>query len=486
MARGNGMSEAEQTRQQESVQESLQQVIELLHKQNLVETLVRKQAMPRHDLVETLVHKQNLAELQKKLDQLHPADVAYILEALPLQQRLLVWDLVKAERDGDILLEVSDAVRESLIASMDSDELLAAAEQLDTDEIADLAPDLPHDVMQELLESLDSQNRAHLQSAMSYPEDTVGALMDFDMVSIRDDISLEVVLRYLRRLGELPGHTDKLFVVDRNDTFKGVLSLKRLLIHDPEASVAAVMAEDAVTFRPDDEANEAASAFERYDLVSAPVVDGDNKLVGRLTVDVMMDFIRDEADSEKLSMAGLREEEDLFATVWKSIQNRWTWLAINLVTAFIASRVIGVFEGSIEKIVALAALMPIVAGIGGNSGNQTLTMIVRALALGQIRSGSIRKLFLKELGVSLINGLIWGSIIGLMAYLLYRNAALGAVMTSAMVLNLLLAALMGVLIPMLMHKLGRDPAVGSSVMITAVTDSGGFFIFLGLATLFLL
>ena len=484
--RDNGMSEIEQTKIQESLQETLQQVIELLRKHQLVEGLVHKQDMPRHGLVESLVHKQNLAELQKKLDELHPADVAYILEALPLQQRLLVWDLVKVERDGDILLEVSDAVRESLIASMDSEELLAAAEQLDTDEIADLAPDLPHDVMQELLESLDSQNRARLQSAMSYPEDTVGALMDFDMVSIRDDISLEVVLRYLRRLGELPGHTDKLFVVDRNDNFRGVLSLKRLLVHNPEASVAAVMAEDVVRFHPDDEAGDAASAFERYDLVSAPVVDRNNKLVGRLTVDVMMDFIRDETDSEMLSMAGLREEEDMFATVWKSIQNRWTWLAINLVTAFIASRVIGLFEGSIEKIVALAALMPIVAGIGGNSGNQTITMIVRALALGQIHGGSMRKLFLKEVGVSLVNGLVWGGIIGMMAYLLYHNVALGAVMTGAMMLNLLLAALMGVLIPMLMHKLGRDPAVGSSVLITAVTDSGGFFIFLGLATLFLL
>jgi len=480
------MSETEPSKVQESVQESLQQVIELLHKHGLVETLVHKQEMPRHDLVETLVHRQNLAELQKKLDELHPADVAYILEALPLQQRLLVWDLVKVERDGDILLEVSDAVRESLIASMDSEELLAAAEQLDTDEIADLAPDLPHDVMQELLESLDSQNRARLQSAMSYPEDTVGALMDFDMVTIRDDISLEVVLRYLRRLGELPGHTDKLFVVDRNDNFKGVLPLKRILVSDPEAQVAAVMAEEAVTFHPDDDAGEAASAFERYDLVSAPVVNRSNKLVGRLTVDVMMDFIRDESDSEKLSMAGLREEEDLFATVWKSIQNRWTWLAINLVTAFIASRVIGLFEGSIEKIVALAALMPIVAGIGGNSGNQTLTMLVRALALGHIHGDNMRKLFRKELGVSLVNGLVWGGIIGLIAFLLYHNAALGLVMTSAMVLNLLLAATMGVLIPLLMHKLGRDPAVGSSVMITAVTDSGGFFIFLGLATLFLM
>lgn len=474
------------TKQPESVQETLQQVITLLNKHKLVENLVHKQDMPKHDLIETLVHKQNLTELQTKLDSLHPADVAYILESLPLDQRLIVWELVKAERDGDILLEVSDAVRESLIATMDSEELLAATETLDTDEIADLAPDLPKDVMHELLESLDSQNRARLQSAMSYPEDSVGGLMDFDMVMIREDISLEVVLRYLRRLGELPNHTDKLFVVDRNDHFRGVLPLKRLLVSDPDTEVAELMASDAVIFHPDDEAGEAASAFERYDLVSAPVVTQGNKLVGRLTVDVMMDFIREESDSEMLGLAGLKEEEDLFAPVWKSLQNRWTWLAVNLVTAFIASRVIGAFEGSIEKIVALAALMPIVAGIGGNSGNQTITMIVRALALGQLHASNMKNLLLKEIGVSLLNGLVWGGIIGLIAFFLYHNAALGVVMTAAMMLNLLLSALMGVLIPLMMHKLGRDPAVGSSVMITAVTDSGGFFIFLGLATIFLL
>ncbi len=474
-----------ESKQPENVQENLQQVIALLNKHKLVEDLVHKQDMPRHQLIELLVHKQNLTELQKKLDSLHPADVAYILESLPLDQRLIVWELVKAEFDGDVLLEVSDAVRESLIATMDSEELLAATENLDTDEIADLAPDLPHDVMQELLESLDSQNRARLQSALSYPEHNVGALMDFDMVTIREDITLEVVLRYMRRLGELPNHTDKLFVVDRDNNFLGVLSLKRLLVNDPEVSVAAVMSSDAVIFHPDDDADQAASAFERYDLVSAPVVDHNNKLAGRLTVDVVMDYIREEADSEVLGLAGLKEEEDLFAPVWKSLQNRWTWLAVNLVTAFIASRVIGVFEGSIEKIVALAALMPIIAGIGGNSGNQTTTMIVRALALGQIQASNMRKLFLKELGVSLINGLVWGGVVGLFAFLLYHNAALGAVMTGAMLLNLLLAALMGVLIPLVMHRLGRDPAVGSSVMITAVTDSGGFFIFLGLATIFL-
>jgi len=337
-----------------------------------------------------------------------------------------------------------------------------------------------------LLQSLDTRNRARLQSAMSYEEDSVGALMDYDMVTLRDDITLEVALRYLRRLGELPDQTDKLFVVDHDDALKGVLPLKRLLIHDPDALVSDVMVDDVVLFHPEDEAHDAAQAFERYDLVTAPVIDANNHLIGRLTVDVVVDYIRDVSESEKLGLAGLREEEDLFASVWKSVQNRWAWLAVNLVTAFIASRVIGAFEGSIEKLVALAALMPIVAGIGGNSGNQTITMIVRALALGQIQPISARKLILKEVGVAGLNGLIWGSVMGVIAYLLYKNVALGAVIMSAMTLNLLLAAVMGVLIPLFMAKTGRDPAVGSSVLITAVTDSGGFFIFLGLATLVLL
>jgi magnesium transporter len=470
----------------ESLSESLQQVISLLDKHKLIEGLVHKQEMAKHDLVESIVHKQNLSELQKKLDLLHTADVAYILEALPLEQRLDVWELVKVERDGDILLEVSDAVRQTLIADMDTDELLAAAEQLDTDELADLAPDLPKDVLQELLDSLDTQNRARLQSALSYSEDAVGAIMDFDIVTIREDITLEVALRYMRRLGSLPDHTDKLFVVDRDDILLGVLPLKRLVVNDLAANVSDVMAIDAVVFHPEDIADEAAKAFERYDLVTAPVVDNNNKLVGRVTVDAVMDFIREESESDKLSMAGLREEEDFFASVWKSVQNRWAWLAINLVTAIVASRVIGLFEGSIEKIVALAALMPIVAGIGGNSGNQTTTMIVRGLALGQVASHNMQSLITKELGVALLNGLIWGGVLAIIAYGLYGNYQLGLVMMAAMTLNLLLAAVMGVMIPLIMNKVGRDPAVGSSVLITAVTDSGGFFIFLGLATVFLI
>ena len=475
----------------ESLGESLQQVISLLEKHKLVESLVHKQGMAKHDqpkqdLVERLVHKQNLRELQKKLETLHTADIAYILEALPLVDRLDVWELVKADRDGDILLEVSDSVRQSLIADMDSKELLAAAEQLDTDELADLAPDLPKDVLQDLMDSLDTQNRERLQSTLSYPEDAVGAHMDFDIVTIREDITLEVALCYLRRLGSLPDLTDKLFVVDRNDILLGVLPLKRMVVNDLDANVADVMAPDAVVFHPEDIIDEAASAFERYDLVTAPVVDKNNKLVGRITVDAVMDYIRDESESDMLSMAGLREEEDFFASIWKSVQNRWAWLAINLVTALVASRVIGLFEGSIQKIVALAALMPIVAGIGGNSGNQTITMIVRGLALGQIASHNMQSLIKKELGVALMNGLFWGGILSLIAFVLYGNYKLGLVMMAAMTLNLLLAAIMGVIIPLMMTKSGRDPAVGSSVLITAVTDSGGFFIFLGLATIFLI
>ncbi|MDD3483376.1 magnesium transporter [Azovibrio restrictus] len=470
----------------DDLQDHLHEVESLLARHKLVEDLVHRQDMPRHDLVEELVHKQNLNELRHKLDKMHPADVAYILEALPLEERLLVWDLVKAERDGEILLEVSDAVRETLIESMERHELVAAAESLDTDELADLVPDLPQEVVEDVFQALPTEEREQLRAAISYPEDTVGALMDFDMVTVRGDVTLEVVLRYLRRFEELPDHTDKIFVVDRDEHLIGVLTLEALLINDPEMNVLDVMRKDIVRFHPEDEAEEAAQAFERYDLVSAPVVDTLNRVVGRLTLVAVVDFIREESEAEQLAHAGLKEEEDIFASVWDSVKNRWAWLAVNLVTAFIASRVIGAFEGSIEKLVALAALMPIVAGIGGNSGNQTITMIVRAIAMGQVKPDATRRLLKKELGVALINGLLWGGLLGFLAWWLYDSASLGAVMTAAMTLNLLLAAFAGVGIPMLRQRLGADPAIGGSVMITALTDSGGFFIFLGLATLFLL
>jgi len=477
---------ARKKKRTQSVQEALEQVRALLQKHRIVEDMVHKQDMPRHDLVESLVHKQNLAELQNKLDKLHPADVAYILEALPLEERLVIWDLVKAERDGEILLEVSDSVRETLIENMDAHELVAAAEQLDTDEIADLVPDLPQDVVDDVLHSMSVEEREQLRAAMSYPEDSVGALMDFDMVSVRDDVSLEVVLRYLRRMDELPDHTDQVFVVDRDDVIKGVLPINRLIVTDPDVLVGSVMNTEYITLTPDDKAQQAAQSFERYDLVSAPVVDQGNRLVGRVTVDVVVDFIRQRNEAEQLSHAGLLEEEDIFASVWKSAKNRWLWLAVNLGTAFFASRVIGAFEGTIEKLVALATLMPIVAGIAGNSGNQTTTLIIRSLALGQVTPDNARRLIGKELAISLLNGVVWGGVAGIFAYLLYRNVSLGLVMTGAMLLNLVVGALVGMMVPLAMQKLGRDPAIGSSVLLTFTTDSMGFFIFLGLATVFLI
>ena len=469
----------------ESLNDLIEQIDELLESSEFSENSNDNSVDEKHALIKNLVSKKNISSLESLLDDLHPADIADILESLPVQKRLVLWDLVKSENEGDILIEVSDSVRQTLIADMDSTELLAAAEQLETDEIADIAPDLPEEVLKDLLENLDIQNRERLQSVLSYPEDSVGSIMEFEITTIREDLTLEVVLNYLRKIKKLPNHTDKLFVVDKDGLILGVLPLERIIVNAPTAIVKNIMAKEVVLFKPEDLADEASNAFERYDLVTAPVVDENKKLVGRLTVEAVMDFIRQESDNEKFSMAGLREEEDIFSSIWKSVQNRWAWLAINLLTAFIASRVIGIFEGSIEKVVALAALMPIIASIGGNSGNQTTAMIVRALAIGQLTQSSIRSLLYKEISVALLNGLIWGSIVGLFAFYLYNNADLGFVMASAMVLNLILAAIMGVLMPLLMHRLGKDPAVGSSVLITAMTDSGGFFIFLGLATLVL-
>jgi len=435
--------------------------------------------------VQELAQAARLAELRAVLDRMHPADIAHVLEALPPEQRIAVWDLVKADRDGEILVEVSDTVRESLIATMDSKELVAAAETLEADELADIAGDLPPAVIEEVVRSLSAEEREQLRAALSFPEGSVGALMDFEHVTVRDDVTLEAVTRYLRRFDELPGHTDQIFVVDRADLLKGTLPLARLIVTDLDRQVGQVLVTEHVKLHPEDRAEDAAGAFERYDLISAPVVDQAGKLIGRLTVNSMVDHIRQRSAQSQLAEGGLSQEEDIFASVADSFKNRWAWLAINMVTAFIASRVIGAFEGSIARLVALAALMPIVAGIGGNSGNQTTTMIVRALALGQIQDGYWTKLLSKEIGVALLNGAVWGTLLGALAYALYGSVALGGVMALAMILNLVLAAFTGVAIPWLRVRFARDPAAGSSVLLTAVTDSGGFFIFLGLATVFL-
>jgi magnesium transporter len=439
---------------------------------------------------EALTVASNEPDLRGIIAQLHPADLAYVLEALPLEERQTVWALVRqapaTHDEGDVLLEVNDAVRETLIENMSRAELIDAVAELEADEVADLAPDLPRDVVEEVASAMTLEEREQLRSAMSYPEDSVGARMDFDMVTIRDNVSLEVVLRYLRRFEALPPQTDQVFVVDREERFKGSLPLDVLLLNEPDTEVAHVLRTDVLVLNAIDAVSEAAQAFERYDLVSAPVVDAAGRLIGRLTIEEVVDIIREESEEQALSNAGLREEEDVFAGLWGSLINRGPWLLLNLVTASLAAFVASRFEGTVEHIVMLAFLMSIVAGIAGNSGNQTMTLLIRSLALGQVTSGNLRRLVQKELAVTAVMGLLGGGVAGLFAWAISKRFDLGVVMMAAVVINLLVGAIVGILVPVVRERLGKDPALGSSVLLTFATDTLGFFIFLGLATVFLL
>jgi len=426
------------------------------------------------------------AELSNLIDGLHAADLADILEALPERERLALWRLVDPADRGKALVEVSETVWDSLIEEMSDKDLLKTMSLLDVDDQVYLAEYLPRDLMGRVLTSLDPRQREKVREVVKFGKDTVGRIMDFELLSVRPDVTLGTVQRYLRYRKDIPEASDKLFVTDRNNMLLGELPLTTILLNSPHRQVFQVMNDDPTCFEPEDKAEDAASAFERYDLITAPVIDKKGKLMGRLTVEEIVDFVNNDTDTNLRRMGGLSPEEDVFSPVGKAVRNRWAWLAINLCTAFVASRVIGLFEGTISQLVALAALMPIVAGIGGNTGNQTITMIVRALALHQVQLGNLKFLIFRELGVALINGLVWGGLMGIVTWLLYGDWEMGAVMTLAMVLNLLVAASMGVIIPLTMVRLGRDPAVGASVMITAITDTGGFFIFLGLATIFLL
>jgi magnesium transporter len=468
------------------LQHQLQEVITLLDKQQLEKSLVQRGPATNYELVETVLHKQQQTRLQEKLGGLHPADIAFILESLPLDRRKIAWDAIKTGNDGQVLLEVSDAVRQTLISGMETEDLATVAGQLDTDEIADLAADIPKKAMLKILRSLNSQERRHLNTVLAYQDNQIGALMDFGMITIRDDLSLKAIAAYIRKLGKLPSHTDKLFVVDQNNIVKGILPLQRLLTHPPYQHVAEVMVTDFVQFQADQDTSEASRAFERYDLISAPVVDKDGSLLGRLCVDSIIDYIREETDEDLLIQAGVAEEEDLFSSVWKSARNRWGWLLINIATAFISTRIIGLFEDVILQLVALASLTPIIAATGGNTGNQTSMLIIRSLALGQITSINVGRLIKKELSLALLNGTMIGLIVGALVLLLYQDVALAGVMAMAMFINLLVAVFAGLAIPLLRHKFGKDPAVGTSVMLTSMTDAMGFFIFLGLASLFLL
>jgi magnesium transporter len=471
----------------EDAQSALQRLQAILKRQEVAEALARREHEEddRSNLLEGLLQRQHENEIRAIINDLHPSDIAFILESLPVQERQAVWQLVSAEHDADVLLEVDDWARESLIESMDHQDLIAATGTMDADEIADLVADLPPDVVAEVQKGLTDEERAQLLEAMGYPEDTVGAIMDFEMVRVREDVSLEVVLRYLRRLHELPDHTDQIFVVDRQDKLQGTLYLSTLLVREPDTLVSDAMVTDYLTLNPLDSDADAAGAFERYDLVSAPVVDDQGRLIGRVTIAEVVDVMQEDSQEQALSRAGL-QEEDIFAPVFGALRNRAPWLFVNLCTASIASVVASRFEETVSQIVILAFLMSIVAGIGGNSGNQTMTMIIRALAVGRVTGSNLWQLVKREMVVTFMVGACGSLVAATFAWVFSGSLAIAAVMMAAMIGNMLIGAALGVLIPILRDRFGKDPAVGSSVLLTFATDSLGFFLFLGLATLFLL
>jgi len=385
-----------------------------------------------------------------------------------------------------VFVEVSTVVRAWLVERTEHDALVTLLTTLDPEDLGYISDEVPRAVVEEVSRALVLRDRQAFEASIRYDENQIGHHMTHEWVAVQETHTVQQALGDLRSRGELPPQTDRLFVVDVRNVLRGSVTLPSLLLTDPSAPMVASMEADVVTFRPLDQLQQAASAFERYDLVSAPVIDDRGKLVGRLTVDAVMDFVRSQADLRALKQAGLTRDEDLFASPMDSAFNRWPWLGINLVTAFLASRVIGQFEHTIRDLSALAALMPIVASIGGNTGNQTMAIMIRALAGDQVRGSSAMRLLNKELLVGLLNGSIWGLVVGLVAVALYANYALGAVMTGAVVLNLVVAAVAGVAIPFALHSTGRDPAYGSSVLLTFITDAMGFFLFLGLASAFLL
>ncbi len=426
-----------------------------------------------------------LRKLQRMVNDLHPAEIADLLESMPGPQRRIVWELLRPESEGDVLVHLNDEVRAGLIRGMETHELVAATEGLDTDDLADLLQGLPNAVIGEVLRSMDQQNRHRLEKVLSYPEDSAGGLMNTDTITVRADVTLDVVLRYLRLRGELPEATDSLMVVNRFDRFLGVLPLSTLLTQDPDLTVAEVMDRELEPIPATMPAREVAARFERHDLVSAPVVDEEGRLLGRITIDDVVDVIRDEAEHSLLSLTGLGGEEDLFSPVLPATRRRAIWLGVNLATAFLASSVVGLFEHTIHQVVALAVLMPIVASMGGIAGSQTLTVVVRGLALDQLRDANVRWLLVKEILVAVANGLLWAVVVGAVVVAWFDDLRLAVIIGAAMIINLLCAALAGVAIPLIERRMGIDPALAGAVVLTTVTDVMGFFSFLGLATLFL-
>lgn len=428
----------------------------------------------------------DLDSARTDLNGLYPAEIAHLLESLPPEKRDFIWQLVESELQGEVLLEVNDDIREYLMRDMNTSELIAVSENLEEiDDLADFVQDLPDPDIQLILQSMDDQDRQRLEAVLSYPEDTAGGLMNTDTITLRQDVTVDVVLRYLRRRGEIPAMTDNLIVVDPDNKYLGLVALTDLLTREPQLTVSEIVNKDMKAFPADMPDNEVAKLFEQRDLISAPVVGESGELLGRITVDDVVDVIRDEGDHSFMSMAGLNEEDDMFAPVFRSTRRRALWLGINLLTALVAAFVIGLFDATIEKLVALAVLMPIVASMGGIAGSQTLTLVIRGMALGQITGANAKRLLRKELMVSVINGMLWSAIIAAVTIGWFGDVKLGAIIATAIMINLFVAALAGALIPVVLRKIGADPALGGGVVLTTVTDVIGFFAFLGLAALFL-
>ena len=446
---------------------------------------------PQETITDTLalftevLHNGSVAEVRAKLAELVPAEIAHIIESLPREERGSVWELVEANNQGEVLLHVNDDVRRNLVDEMDRDHLIHITEHLETDDLADFLPDLPASVSVRVLQSMDAKHRQSLESVMSYPEDSAGGLMNTDTVTVRPDITLDVVVRYLRFHGKLPEMTDNIIVVNRESRFLGTISLTDLILKEPSLTVTDIINRDAASIVAETPALEVAQIFERRDLVSAPVVDKEGLLLGRITIDDVVDVIRDEAEHSLMSMAGLSEEDDIFAPVFTSSRRRTVWLGINLLTALLASWVIGHFDATIEKLVALAILMPIVASMGGIAGSQTLTLVIRGIALGQISSSNARRLLRKEFFVGALNGGLWALIVAGIAIVWFGDFELGVILGAAMLVNLVVAALAGATIPLTLKKMNIDPALAGGVVLTTVTDVIGFLAFLGLAAIFL-
>jgi magnesium transporter len=425
------------------------------------------------------------SEVRQFIQELYPAEIALLIESLEPEDRKVIWKLIPLNTVGEILVDLHVEVANGLIEITDWQDLTTAVESLESDDLIDLLHTLPEPLLSKVTESIGIQERRRLESALSYDDSTAGGLMSLDVLTVRADVSLDVVLRYLRKRGSMPRATDNLVVVDRNDHFQGVLPLAVLLTKNPHAMVSEVMDFSMSGIPYQMPAGEVALLFEQRDMISAPVVAEDGKVLGRITVDDIVDVIREEADHSLMSMAGLDEEQDIFSPVMTSAKRRAIWLGINLLTAFLASWVIGLFEATLDRIVALAVLMPIVASMGGVAGSQTLTLVIRGLALRQISSINAIRLFRKEIAVGVVNGALWAVIVACIAGIWFQSSSIGLLLGSAMLINLVCAALAGASIPLALQKIGVDPALAGGVLLTTVTDVIGFMAFLGLATLFL-